>query len=346
MGSQDQRQRWVVWTQMDAHRVTLGMTRDDLRRVYLHLRLARLTDERITALREREVCPPGPSSWGHEAAQVGCANALLVGQDYLLPYYRDLGLMLAIGLSPLDILLNQLGRATDPISGGRMRPAQWNSKALRVISASGLMATQTLHAAGIAFAIQISQRPEIAMTFSGEGATSEGDFHEALNFASIHRLGVVFVCENNGIALSTPQARQMAVPYVADRAAAYGMTGIVVDGTNVLAVISAARDAVARARGGGGPTLLEIIIPRRPALVSVDDHSAELADPVALFGAYLLERGDLTPELDRRLARQIASELDEAERDALAAPAPDLASAEAPTLASPHALDDVMRGEA
>jgi 2-oxoisovalerate dehydrogenase E1 component alpha subunit len=309
----------LLFARFDARRLDLAVTQDDLRRLYLNLLLARLTDDRLASLRARKLLPGGPTCRGFEAAQVGCVEPLRIGQDYLLPYYRDLAAMLAIGMTPETILLNQLSRASDPVSGGRMRPAQWNSRALNVVSASGLVATQTLHAAGIAFAAKLRHEPTVTLTFFGDGATSEGDFHEALNFAGIQQLPVVFVCENNGVALSTPTALQMATQRVADRAAAYGMPGVVADGSDVFAVISAAREAFARARNGQGPTLLEIVIPR---LAGPDDPR----DPVDLFRRYLLTRDDLTPELDRRLRQQIADELDEAERVAFAAPPPDPAS--------------------
>lgn len=315
---QDSELTQLRWARMDARRITLELSQDDLRRLYLHLVLTRLTDERIAAVHARGLAVGSPTCRGHEAAQVGCVEPLRIGQDYILPYYRDLGVMLAVGMTPSAILLNQFGRASDPISGGRLRPAQWNSRALNVVSASGLVATQTLHAAGIAFAAQVRHDPAVAITFFGDGATSEGDFHEALNFAGIQQVPVIFVCENNGIALSTPLRAQMATAHVADRAASYGMPGVVVDGSDLLAVIDAARTAFARARAGQGPTLLEVLVPRLAAGSEAEEH-----DPVASFRAYLLARGDLTPELDRRLRRQISDELDDAEQQALAAPLPD-----------------------
>ncbi len=317
----------IRWAQLDAHRVTLGLPSDTLQQLYYHMLLARLTDERLAELYARGIISRTPSCRGHEAAQVGCAFSLTVGTDYILPYYRDMALMLAIGISPTTIFLNQLERAGDPISGGRMRPAQWNSFAHRVVSASGLVATQTLHAAGIAFAAKVRGETNVAMTFFGEGATSEGDFHEALNFAGVHRLGVIFVCENNGIALSTPQSRQMATEYVADRAAAYGMPGIIVEGFNVLAVITAAQEAVERARSGQGPTLIEIIVPRLGTPPPGEDEMEDPRDPVAFYRSYLLARGDMTTEQDQQMHQEIAMMLDSAERDALAADPPDPASA-------------------
>ncbi len=317
----------AIWARLDARRLALSLTQDDLRRIYLNLLLARLTDERLAQLRARGLASGGSSCRGHEAAQVGCTLPVAAGTDYILPYYRDLGVMLTLGMPVGDILLNQLGRRDDPISGGRARPAQWNSRALKVVSGSGLVATQTLHAAGIAFAAHLRGETAVAVTFFGEGATSEGDFHEALNFAGVHQLGVIFVCENNGIALSTPQSRQMAAHHVADRAAGYGMPGVIADGSDVLAVLAAAREAFARARGGRGPTLIEVIVPRLAPAGETANPADEPRDPVTVLRAYLIARGDLTPELDRRLRRQIADELDDAERLALAAPEPDPATA-------------------
>ncbi len=310
------------WARTDARRLTLGLQTADLLRIYRQMVLARLVDERLAQLRAQGVTSGGAICRGFEAAQVGCMEPLAIGTDYILPYYRDLAVMLAIGIPPATIFLNQFSRGTDPMSGGRMRPAQWNSRPLRVVSASGLVGTQTLHAAGIAFATKLRQEAAVAITFFGEGATSEGDFHEALNFAGLHQLPVIFVCENNGIALSTPQAAQMAVAHVADRAANYGIPGVLVDGSDTLAVIATAREAFARARRGQGPTLIEILVPRlAPAAETPDPR-----DPLVVLGRYLLSRGDLTAEVDETLRGELAAQLDVAVRVALDAPLPDPAS--------------------
>ncbi len=304
---------------LDARRITLDLQPDDLLRAYRLMLRARLLDERLAELRAQGHAIGGAVCRGHEAAQVGCVEPLRVGLDYILPYYRDLAAMLAVGMPVEAIFLNQLSRATDPISGGRMRPAQWNSRALRVVSASGLVATQTLHAAGIALAAQLRHEGAVALTFFGEGATSEGDFHEALNFAGLHHLPVIFVCENNGIALSTPQTAQMPVAHVADRAAAYGMPGVIVDGSDVLAVLATAREAFARARAGQGPTLIEVIIPR----LSGSGDDADPRDPVEGLRAYLLSRGDMTPAADASLRAELRAAQEAALAAALDAPLPD-----------------------
>ncbi len=324
------------WAQMDARRVTMDLPQETLLRLHRSMALARMLDDRLVSLRLTGQVSGGASCRGHEAAQVGAVESLRVGVDYVLPYYRDLAVMIALGMSPEAVLLNQFGAAADPISGGRMRPAQWNSRALNVVSASGLVGTQTLHAAGIAFALKLRNERAIAMTFFGDGATSEGDFHEALNFAGIHQVPCVFVCENNGIALSTPVALQMAVPHVADRVAAYGMPGVIVDGGDVLAVTAAAREAVIRAREGRGPALLEVLTPRlAPASPLIDPR-----DPVEALQSYLLARGELTPESLAALRAACAAQIDAAVQAALAAPRPDPA-----TVADNLFAEDVDKGE-
>jgi 2-oxoisovalerate dehydrogenase E1 component alpha subunit len=317
----------LQWTRFDARRATLGLTHDDIIRLYIHMLRARLLDERLTNLRLRGQISGGASCRGHEAVQVGILEPFHIGLDYLLPYYRDLAAVFMVGLTPDAILLNHFGRSDDPISGARMRPAQWNSRELRIISASGLVATQTLHATGIAFAARLRHENAVALTMFGDGATSEGDFHEALNFAGLHHLGVIFVCENNGIALSTPFIAQSAAPHVADRAAGYGMPGVIVDGADIFAIIEAARSAFERARGGQGPTLIEMIIPHLADRTPRGDAFIG-RDPVALLRDYLLAKGELTIERGRQLHKQFEAELDEAEKAALAAMPPDAATVE------------------
>jgi 2-oxoisovalerate dehydrogenase E1 component alpha subunit len=310
------------WAQMDARRATMDLPQETLLRLHRSMTLARMLDDRLMGLRLEGQVSGGASCRGHEAAQAGAVDPLRIGLDYVLPYYRDLAAMIALGMSPEAILLNQFGAAADPISGGRARPAQWNSRALNVVSASGLVGTQVLHAAGIAFALKLRREPAVAMTFFGDGATSEGDFHEALNFAGIHQVPCIFVCENNGIALSTPIALQMAVPHVADRAAAYGMPGVIVDGSDVLAVTAAAHEAVTRAREGRGPTLLEVLVPR----LALASPLIDPRDPIEAVQTYLLARGELTPESLAAFQATCAAQIEAAVQTALVAPKPDPAT--------------------
>src|SRR5207237_565172 len=202
---------------------------------------------------------------------------------------------------------------------------------------SSPVATQCLHAAGIAYAAKVRGTGEVCLTAMGEGATSEGDFHEALNFAGVHRLPVIFVVENNGFAISVPQKKQMAVANVSARAAGYGMPGVTVDGSHVLEVYAAARHAVARARSGEGPTLLEVKVPRLTAHSSDDRQEryrtaedlahARAQDPVHVFAAELRERGVLTPEGEQEIRARIQREVDLGTEIAEAAPLPDPATA-------------------
>jgi 2-oxoisovalerate dehydrogenase E1 component alpha subunit len=177
-------------------------------------------------------------------------------------------------------------------------------------------------------------RREDAVTaaYFGEGASSQGDFHEALNFSGVHRLPVIFVCENNGYAISVPQKRQMAVANVADRAAGYGFPGVIVDGNDVLAVYEAMKEAVLRARRGDGPTLLEAKTYRFTAHSSDDDdrryrQADEVAlwrekDPIQGFGGYLKRAGVLDEMQEKALTERVNREVDEATEYAEQAPDP------------------------
>jgi 2-oxoisovalerate dehydrogenase E1 component alpha subunit len=305
--------------------------------MYYYVCLARAVDERMWALQRSGKAAFVISGQGHEGAQVGAAYALDHDRDWLVPFYRSVAAVLVKGMPPAEIFLIQLGRDTDPSSGGRQMPGHYGHSRHKILSTSSPVATQLLHADGIAYAAKLRHTGEVCLTELGEGSTSEGDFHEALNFASIHRLAVVFVVENNGYAISVPVSKQMAVPRVADRAAAYGMPGVTVDGSRVLEVYRAARAAVARARAGEGPTLLEVLVPRLTAHSSDDRQekyrpSEELAalpqhDPLRVFTTELRERGVLTVEREQEIRARITQEVDAGTEIAEAAPLPDPALA-------------------
>ena len=236
----------------------LGLSPDDLLRMQRQMLTARLIDEAVVPPE-----PDGPRAvrraglrarglpGGHGAA------VLRPGIDVWVPYYRDLGVVLVAGLTPYEVFLGVFSKADDPSSGGRQMPSHWGSRRLGIVSHSSPIATQVPHAAGIAYAMRYRSEDAVVASWFGEGATSEGDWHEGLNFAAIHHLPVVFVCENNEYAISVRQDKQMAVRDVADRAAGYGMPGVVVDGSDILACYEAMRVAHDRARAGDGPTLIE-----------------------------------------------------------------------------------------
>jgi 2-oxoisovalerate dehydrogenase E1 component alpha subunit len=298
--------------------------------IYRWMLLTRRLDERSALLQRSGLIPLALSSRGHEAAQVGAALAFRPGVDWWLPYYRDLGAALVAGMTPLDMLLSAFGRAADPASGGRQTPYNWGNRRLHIVARSAPVAAQIPQAAGIALAARRCG-DEIAVYCSfGEGAASQGDFHEGLNYAALHRAPVVFLCQNNGWAISVPSERQTAGGSVAARAAGYGIPGVTVDGLDPFAVNQAARSAVDRARAGRGPTLLELKVHRLDAHTCDDNHRAyrpaeELAalpdqDPLLRVRACLHATDLLTGEEETALEARVRQELDRAESAARAAP--------------------------
>jgi 2-oxoisovalerate dehydrogenase E1 component alpha subunit len=315
----------------------LGLSEATLLDMYYYLRLARAVDERMWALQRSGKAAFVISGQGHEGAQVGTIYALDRDKDWLVPFYRSVAAVLIKGMPPEEIFLIQLGKATDPSSGGRQMPGHYGHSRHKILSTSSPVATQVLHAVGIAYAAKLRRTGEVALTELGEGATSAGDFAEALNFAAVYRLPVIFVVENNGYAISVPVAKQMAVPNVSARAAGYGMPGVTVDGSHILEVYAAAREAVVRARRGDGPTLLEVKVPRLTAHSSDDRqekyrtaeeiaHTKEI-DPVHVFTEELRGWGVLTTAREDDIADRIRREVDHATEIAETAPLPDPATA-------------------
>jgi 2-oxoisovalerate dehydrogenase E1 component alpha subunit len=316
---------------------SVGLTDADLVGMFRFVALARALDERMWILNRAGRIPFVISGQGHEGAQVGIAWAFERGHDWIAPFYRSIATCLTFGMSARDILTAQYATANDPSSGGRQMPGHYGSREHNLVSVSSPVATQLLHAVGIALAAKVRRTGQVAMTSMGEGSSNQGDVHEGLNFAAIHKLPFVFVVENNGYAISVPAARQVSVPNVADRAAGYGMPGVVVDGADVLACYVAARDAVARARAGDGPTLIEAKVTRLTAHSSDDQQTKyrseeDLAagkerDPLPVFRARLRDAGVLTEEIEAGLTAEINGIVDEATEYAEAQPDPDPATA-------------------
>jgi 2-oxoisovalerate dehydrogenase E1 component alpha subunit len=304
-----------------------------LREMFHFMLLARMIDERMWLLNRAGKAPFVISCQGHEAAQVGAAFALTQGKDFTLPYYRGLASVLVMGMTPTEVMLALFARAADPSSGGRQMPAHYGSRRLKIVTQSSPVGTQIAHAAGIGLAEKIKGGDAVVWTSFGEGTTSQGDFHEALNLAAIHQLPAIFQCENNEYAISVPQKLQMAVASVADRAVAYGMPGITVDGTDVLAMYEVTRRAVERARRGDGPTLIEARVVRMTAHSSDDNDrtyrpSSELKrlrqhDPIARFAAYLHEHDLLSEAEEADMRAAITEQVDAATEAAEQSPLPD-----------------------
>ncbi len=310
----------------------VGLSDDDLRAMYRRMALARALDERMWILNRAGRAPFVISGQGHEGAQVGIARALRPGVDWVAPFYRSIATCLAMGMTPRELMLTQFAKAADPSSGGRQMPGHYGHADRRIVSVSSPVATQILHAVGIALAARIRGLDEVAVAIMGEGSSNQGDVHEALNFAAIHRLPFVLVVENNGYAISVPAARQVSVPDVATRAVAYGIPGVVVDGLDVLGCYAAAAEAVARARSGDGPTLVEAKVTRLTGHSSDDQQTkyrpeAELEvergrDPLPHFRALLAEAGLLDDATDATIAAEIRATVEDATTYAETAPDP------------------------
>jgi len=310
----------------------LGLADDEVVAMYRGLLQARTLDQRMSTMNRQGRARFVISGQGQEATQVGSAWALRAGHDIALPYYRDFGVVLTLGMTPYEVFLAVLARADDPNSGGRQMPNHWGSRRLNIVTGSSPIATQLPHAAGLAQASTIRGDDRVTVCWFGEAASSKGDFHEGLNYAGIHRLPVVFVCENNHYAISVTMAQQSAVADVAARAPSYGMPGVIVDGNDTLEVYGAVRAAVARARAGGGPTLVECKTYRLMPHTSDDDdrryRSPEEVqvwrerDPLPRLRRYLVGRGLVTVEAADDMEVAARTEIDDAARRAEAAAPP------------------------
>jgi 2-oxoisovalerate dehydrogenase E1 component alpha subunit len=328
---------------------SVGLSDDDLLEMYRLVALARAVDERMWILNRAGRIPFVISGQGHEGAQVGITWPLEKGKDWIAPFYRSIATCLTFGMSARDILTAQYATASDPSSGGRQMPGHYGSHEHNLVSVSSPVATQLLHAVGIALAAKIRGTGQVAMTTMGEGSSNQGDVHEGLNFAAIHKLPFIFVVENNGYAISVPAAKQVSVADVAERASGYGIPGVVVDGADVLSCYAAARAAVERARAGEGPTLIEAKVTRLTGHSSDDQQTKyrseeELAseksrDPLPKFRAQLVDAGVLTPEAEEKIAADIKANVDDATDYAEGEPDPD------PSTAMRHVFAEDWPGE-
>ena len=214
---------------------------------------ARRVDERSWVLHRQGKIAFHISGIGQEAAQVGAAFAIKREYDWVAPYYRDLALMMSLGYTAQDFMLSLMGKREESNSGGRQMPNHWSNRAANVIGLSAPVATQNVHASGIGLAIKLRGEDKVVLTTIGEGSTSQGEFYEAVNWAAIHKLPVIFLVQNNQYAISERPDKQMAVPSVADKACGLGLPGISVDGTNPYLVYEVVMQAVERARAGRNP---------------------------------------------------------------------------------------------
>ncbi|MGJ7921290.1 thiamine pyrophosphate-dependent dehydrogenase E1 component subunit alpha [Neobacillus sp. LXY-4] len=300
----------------------LGLSDDQVLEMYKTMLLARRIDERMWLLNRAGKIPFVISCQGQEAAQVGAAFALDKDKDYILPYYRDLGVVLTFGMTTTEIMLSGFAKAEDPNSGGRQMPGHFGQKKNRIVTGSSPVTTQVPHAVGVALAGKMEKKDLVTFVTFGEGSSNQGDFHEGANFAGVHKLPVIFMCENNKYAISVPLSKQLACEKVSDRAIGYGMPGFTVDGNDPLEVYRVVKMAAERGRSGLGPTLIETISYRLTPHSSDDDDrsyraqdevaEAKSKDPILTFGAYLKENGIIDDQLEKEINDRIMKTVNEA----------------------------------
>ena len=332
----------------------LGLSRDDLVEMYRLMAITRAIDERMWILNRAGKIPFVISGQGHEGAQVGLAFGLRKGHDWMVPYYRSVASLITFGMSPREIMLAQFARGVDPSSGGRQMPGHYGIAERNILSVSSPVATQILHATGIAWAAKLRKTEQVAITYLGEGSSNQGDFHEALNFAGVHQLPVIYVVENNGYAISVPMSLQSAVEDIAIRAAGYNMPGVIVDGADVLNCYAAGKEAIERARRGDGPTLIEAKVTRLTAHSSDDQQSkyrsaedlesGKSRDPLPLFRDQLREAGMLDEATEEQMVAESRKVVEDATDWAEAQTDPDPATAQRHVYADspPARMDDPL----
>ncbi len=310
----------------------MELSADTKREMFWTMLLARRLDERAWALHRQGRIAFHISGIGHEAAQVGAAFALKRGYDWVAPYYRDLALMIALGYTPREFILSLMGKREEVTSGGRQMPSHWNLKRANLISHSAPVATQAVHAAGIGLAIKLRKDDKVVLTTTGEGSTSQGEWYEAVNWTAVHNLPVVFMVQNNQYAISETNEKQMAVNSAADKACGLGLPGIVVDGNDLFKTYAAFKEAVDRARSGGGPSVIETRIYRITPHSSDDDDRSyrsreEVEEHKRIDGLVRaqdqLEQEDvLTPQAVDEMEQRVKAMVDEAVQYAEQAPYP------------------------
>ena len=314
-------------------RLPKGLKNADLVDYYTRLVQVRSIDERIWALNRQGKVPIAASAQGHEAAQLGSLLAAEKDGDcFLFPYYRDLALKVAAGLTPAQTMMSFMGKAGDPYSNGRQFPLQGADLPNKIIQISNVVAAGLTQAVGYALGCRMAGEKTVVLVYFGDGATSQGETHEAMNFASIHKLPVIFICENNRYAISTPKTSQMAIEEFSDRASSYGFPGITVDGMDLVSCYEATREAITHARSQG-PVLLEMLVERFMSHTTDDDdrryrpegevERARERDPVVTLARTLIDEKILTQKQVDAIAAAAMKATDEATDIADASSPPD-----------------------
>ena len=324
-----------------------GLLREDLLGVYRNMVMSRGIEERGHILyRQGKIPGSFYTGRGNEGAAVGVATAM--GPDDVgTPLHRDMGVHVVRGVEPWRIFAQFMGRADGPTKGRDGNVHMADSKLGLIAMVSHLPAMLPV-AVGCALAFRIREEKRVAVAWSGEGAMARGDAHEGMNFAGVRKLPVVFICDNNQWAYSTPTHLEFATQHVADRADAYGFEGIVVDGTDVLAVYREAKRAIEKAREGGGPTLIECVTLRMEGHAVHDDAfyvPKELfekwaeSDPIERFRTWLRTNADMSDEEEDEITGDVKKTLNDALKRAEESPLPDPATLLDGVYATPEDLD-------
>jgi pyruvate dehydrogenase E1 component alpha subunit len=306
------------------------LPKDKLLNLYYNMLLTRQFEDRLSKLyRQGKILGGIFLSTGQEAIPAGtCAH--LRDDDVISPIHRDLGAFLIKGMAPKILMAQILGKATGP-SKGRDSFLHAGSKKLGIIPPTSILASTIPIAAGVAFTFKLRGKDSVAVSYFGEGGSNRGDFHEGCNFAGIHKVPLVLICENNKYAYSTPIEKQMAICCVSYRAESYGFQGLLVDGNDVLAVYDAMQIAVERARAGGGPTLIECMTYRIRGHSEHDEAKYQpeaekeewkKKDPLSRFKGFLTEKAGFGESEEEEMLKRISAILDEAAQFALDSPFP------------------------
>jgi pyruvate dehydrogenase E1 component alpha subunit len=324
-----------------------GLDREDLLGIYRNMLITRGVEERGHILyRQGQIPGSFYTGRGNEAAAVGIATAM-GGEDVGTPLHRDMGVHITRGVEPWRIFANYMGKADGPTHGKDGNVHMADARLGMIAMVSHLPAMLPV-ATGAALAFRIREERRVAVGWFGEGASARGDAHESMTFAGTRKLPIVFVCDNNQWAYSTPTHLEFATEHVADRAQAYGFEGVVVDGTDVLAVYREAKRAIEKARSGGGPTLLECLTLRMEGHAVHDDafyvpkvmfeRWAE-RDPLERFRAWLRENAELNDQEEDEITSYVKRLLNEALQRAEESPLPDPSSLLEGVYATPEDLD-------
>lgn len=309
-----------------------GLSKDELIEAYAHVLRGRRLDERLWQLTRIGKASFNISGQGHEVGQVAMALAFKPEKDYFLPYYRDMTACMVWGMSTTDILLGTFGKEADPSSHGRQMPNHYGSKKHNIVSHSSTVSTQFPLATGVAYGALLGQKYYVTLSTTGEGSANQGEVHEAMNFAGVKNLPLIFVVENNGYAISVGVKEQYANETMAQRASAYGFLGMRVNGNDFTETYLAFKQVVEDARKGKGPALIEMMVTRLTSHSADDDHTIyrskeeiaglKEADGLIFFEKQLIEEGYLTREDMTEMDAAIKKEINEATDEAEAMPDP------------------------